>query len=221
MIKKKFFRFSLVFFFFTSSLFAQEELYNSGIYFRIHTGIGTGKLKIKAHPIDQEEIEVGGESPYTSILFGTSIFDNFILHGEISRIHTSVFSDNSNEYSSSANIISSWGVGFTYYLLPYYTFLSASLRFEGKIKQVRKKRETNNFRKIEDEYDNGKGYSITLGKEWKTSKNWELGFAFIYIRDNFIGNNTSQKTSIEENTFANTGTASSEFWGILMSTSFN
>ena len=178
---------------------------HDGFYFRGLFGFGPATTTFDNYLGNELKFEGGATA--MRLQFGYAVIDDLIIfldNGVIVMGEPDVtYGGNDIEQGNSQVSVSDFGIGVSYYLMPYNIFISASLllfytSFEGNY--------------IEGETDYGVGYQLSIGKEWWISKNWGIGVALL----GFYGKTTA--TIDADNTEHN---VTSSYIGIMFSATYN
>ena len=206
-------------------LFAQKKNYEEGLYTRIQIGAGLSLLELGAGSdvIEQRPSTFEAVSPFTGIYMGTPIITNWIVHGGISRIHALYAKDKNDTYSFNSYSLTSFSIGLSHYIMPSNFYFSLEYRLFGRIKHTKKQNENMKLIKLEQDFDSGKGFGISLGKEWQTGNGWGLGLSFLFFYDTAKGDR-SRFTSFNPKAAQgseNLDEARNRYFGLVLSASYN
>ncbi len=163
---------------------AQENNHDSGFLLRFHLGGGQGSFTGED---SSGKIEYEGRAGLFNLQLGGFVAPNWALHGGISVISaddTDIEIDgNSAGISDASYGVGNLALGFSYYIMPINIYISPELRFRGRAKTEYKVSDTD----VEYTYKSGRGFGLTVGKEWFVSSNWGLGVALSYYKDTLDG----------------------------------
>ncbi|MBP7603366.1 MAG: hypothetical protein KBA15_05530 [Spirochaetes bacterium] len=148
---------------------------HDGFFLRAQLGFGSGATVIEDYQGD--DLETSGAATTFNLQIGYAIFDNFILFlengasvmPESKLKHPSAISEAQKENDVA---ISTFGLGFSWYWMPYNIYIAPVLslsvtEYDGAM--------------IKGDSRGGSGLSLSIGKEWWVSANWGLGVAlFIF-----------------------------------------
>lgn len=178
---------------------------HDGFYFRGLLGFGPASTTFENY--SGNELKFEGGATAMRLQFGYAVIDDLIIfldNGVIAMAEPDVTYGGSDiDQGNSEVSVSDFGIGVTYYIMPYNIYLSASLllfytSFEGNY--------------IEGDTDYGTGYQFSIGKEWWISKNWGIGVALLY----FYGKTTA---TIDADSTEHDVTSS--YIGIMFSATYN
>jgi hypothetical protein len=178
---------------------------HDGFYFRALLGFGPGTTTFDNY--SGNELKYEGSATALRLQVGYAVMEDLILfldNGGTAMAEPDVtYGGNDVDRGNSEVSFSDFGIGVTYYFMPYNIYLSASLllfytSFEGDY--------------VEGDTDYGVGYQISIGKEWWISKNWGIGVALL----GFYGKTTA---TIDADNSKHDVTSS--FIGILFSATYN
>jgi len=182
-----------------------KEQAHYGIYLRLLAGIGFPETNRNWNANgESDEISVDGTGPALRLQLGASVIPNLIVYGEISgsymREPDVVWDDIPQTPEHTNFLILDYGLGATYYILPYDFCISGSLTASqtkygyeesGKIIYT----------------DIGLGANLLIGKEWFLSEKIGAGFALYYHLSNL--DDERYKVSVKNTV-----------WGILAAFNF-
>ncbi len=178
---------------------------HDGFYFRALFGFGSAITSFENY--SGNELKFEGGAAAMRLQFGYAVMEDLIVfldNGGTAMAEPDVtYGGNDVDRGNSEVSFSDFGIGVTYYFMPYNIYLSASLllfytSFEGDY--------------VEGETDYGVGYQISIGKEWWISKNWGIGVALL----GFYGKATA---TIDADNSEHDVTSS--FIGIMFSATYN
>lgn len=178
---------------------------HDGFFFRALFGFGPASATFDNYAGNELEFEGGATAMRLQV--GYAVVDDLIIfldNGAIAMAEPDVtYGGNDLEQGNSEIGISDFGIGVSYYIMPYNIYLSASIllfytSFEGNY--------------IEGDTDYGVGYQLSIGKEWWISKNWGIGVALL----GFYGKTTA--TIDTDNTEHD---VKCSFVGIMFSATYN
>lgn len=133
---------------------------HDGFMLRLSAGAGGGGLHFDG------DGHWGGAGFFAFDIGGSPV-ENFVVHFRMSHY---AFANNDVSLLWDYVGVSTWGLGLTWYFMPFDIYLTASLAF-ANINLVR----TGRFDDVSS--DGGFGTGLDVGKEWWVSKSWGLGLA--------------------------------------------
>lgn len=152
-----------------------EEYKHDGFFLRVAPGLGVMNSSEK---FGATKYEYNGTSGLFNLAIGAAIFDNFIIHLDLSaasmseprlKINGRTADNTTTDYATSV-----LGIGVTYYF-PSNLYLTGAVgTASSELKENGKTYRT----------DDGYGINLMLGKEWWVSKNWGLGVAGQWLYTN-------------------------------------
>lgn len=162
------------------------EHIHDGFFLRLAPGIG---VMSTSETIGTNKSEYSGSSSHINIAIGGAIFENLILHVDLSGAGMAEpklkVNGQSTNNTTDDHTTSMLGIGLTYYF-PSNIYLSGAV---GNAVTAVKANGTT-YRT-----DSGYGFNLMLGKEWWVSENWGLGVAgqWLYTKcpDKPVGGVTS------------------------------
>ena len=158
----------LVFFVLSVNALAGSRDHRGGFLLRLSTGVGGAGTEFDDPSFPAS---FSGLSTDVNIAIGGCIFNNFALHATLFG-----FSMPDPEYAVGGvtgtfdGVVSvfSFGVGFTYYIMPANVYFSGSAGIGSLELEIGG---------VSIESDPGPAFDITLGKEWWVGGSWGLGLA--------------------------------------------
>jgi hypothetical protein len=158
---------SLILIFTSMEVIAGPRDHNGGFFLRLSAGGGYAQSEYYGGPAALKISGVGGDMNFA---IGMGVLPNLSVHatifgwflpeptGEMGRISADLLGD---------VMVSSFGAGVTYYIMPANVYLSASVGAAMLSVDVGFPAET----------DIGPAFDVTLGKEWWVGGSWGLGVA--------------------------------------------
>lgn len=145
-----------------------EEHKHDGFFLRLAPGIG---VMSSSETVGANKFEYSGTSGLFNFAIGGAIFENFIVHLDLSAASISEpkleVNGKSVDNTSNDHATSLLGIGLTYYFPSNIYLTGAAGRANTEVRANGKTYRT----------DNGYGFNLMLGKEWWVSENWGLGVA--------------------------------------------
>ena len=120
---------------------------------------GTGTMKMK------------GPAGFFGFHIGGAIFENFILLASLNGYAGTQLTPELNGVAATTTVdlgVSSYGLGFSYYIMPINLYLSADVG--GAEDEI-------TVSGVKFQSEAGLGVNVQIGKEWWVSDNWGLGVA--------------------------------------------
>ncbi|RPI89855.1 MAG: hypothetical protein EHM32_12185 [Spirochaetales bacterium] len=161
---------------------------HDGFFFRTQLGLGGGRTVIK--DFNGDDFETKGTATTLNLQIGYAIFENFVLflengvsvmpESKVKHISAVTKSDKKNDVA-----ISTFGLGLSWYLMPYNIHLSplfffSVTEYDGPV--------------LKGDSEGGGGLGLSIGKEWWVSDNWGLGVAFyIYSGSDTVKDQSNKK----------------------------
>lgn len=181
---------------------------HDGFFLRIATAPAAIGTRIEYANGDVHDI--GGNGLQTELAIGGSIAENLVLHADFLASAafepTGEFNGARFDYDDHEALgVAAFGIGLTYYIMPYGLYLSGSL-ISTSVEVV----DTDNGDELIESVDGG-GIKLMFGKEWWVSDNWGLGLAA-----SVYGSEGHGKTINGEDVDVSTGAA-----GLLFSATYN
>lgn len=146
--------------------------------------LGGGSMQFSESPVSNGTIKMGGAGAFFGFHIGFAAVENFILMASLNGYAASELRPELNGQQSTSTVnlsTSSYGAGFTYYVMPLNLYFSAD--FGAARDQI-----TASGTKYDMEW--GFGVNGQIGKEWWVSDNWGLGAA-IFIHYSTMKDKTS------------------------------
>lgn len=186
---------------------------HDGFYFSFNWGPVFGNVTSKVKNPDYT-VDFLGTGGMGDLKIGWAIKENMILHATLitnivaaPEIKTTLDNHSSSKTMPDQLEISEgmYGIGMTYYLMPYNVFFSGSVG-RGKFKVSGSENKA-------DDGDTNSGFSMQLkiGKEWWILKNWGVGLGLSYGKTNLTH---QPPIGVAEKLDSNR-------FGILINTTFN
>jgi len=152
---------------------AGEARTHDGFFLRLAPGYGTGSASIEEAGA---KLEFSGALANGEIAIGGRISDNLLLHG---TMFGWIMSDPKGELSvsgvgstsgdvSGELMMSGFGAGLTYYLMPANVYFTGSLGVGSLSSQLEDP--------FKGDSDSGFAFTLGIGKEWWVGDAWGLGF---------------------------------------------
>ncbi len=166
----------------TAQITAQDfGNHEKGIFCRLYVGVGVGSFVNK--PLyGNEKIRFSGDSLWSNnptqlkAQIGAVIVTNGAIHGSFTQLRA-------NNYG-----LFTIGLGISYYFMPLNFYISPEYHLNGRAEaeergtSVRGTPENRYYT-----YQSGKGFGITIGREWRATPQLGFGLALIYDHDRFKG----------------------------------
>jgi hypothetical protein len=152
----------------STDLFAGSRDHDGGFFLRLSAGTGYAQSEYA----DPATFKLYGVSGDMNIAVGMGVLPNLALHATLFGWSlsepTAEVGGSSGDFPGDATL-GSFGIGFTYYLMPVNMYLSGSVGFSALQVEI--------LGAITGETDLGPAFDVTLGKEWWVGGNWGLGVA--------------------------------------------
>jgi hypothetical protein len=149
-------------------LSAGSRDHNGGFFLRLSTGAGYAQSEYG----DPSSIKLYGAVGDVNIAVGMAVLPNMALHatmfGWASSDLAAEIGGSSIDFPGDVTL-GSFGIGFTYYLMPVNIYLSGSVGFSTLQLDI--------LGAFSGETDPGPAFDVTLGKEWWVGGAWGLGVA--------------------------------------------
>jgi hypothetical protein len=146
---------------------AGERDHDGGLFLRLSAGYGYSQTGVG----DPTVMKYYGPSGDINFAIGAVVLRNLALHGSLlgwtiidPSVKVGTISDNVN----GSLILSGFGVGITYYIVPINIYISPSVGI-GRL--------TAESGGVTGETEMGPIFDFTVGKEWWVGGSWGLGFA--------------------------------------------
>ena len=163
---KRFVLVLIVFLVSTIQLFAGPRDHDGGFFLRLSTGAGYAQSEYG----DPSSVKLYGAVGDVNIAVGMIAVPNLALHatmfGWASSDMSAEIGETSIDFPGDVTL-GSFGVGFTYYLMPVNMYFSGSVGFSALRLDV--------LGAFSGKTDAGPAFDATLGKEWWVGGSWGLG----------------------------------------------
>ncbi len=207
-----------------NKVFAEKKGNERGLYLRIIASFGLSRFEVIDN-ITKEEDLFSGVKPYTAFEIGAFITPRIALYGGISKLHGINTKNRSKQYLFSSYTLASRKFGFIYYFPKYNVHISSHLRLFGRAthnKRTNRFIGTKNvdFVKIEESYDSGRGFGLSVGKEWIGKSKWHTGLELSIFYESLKGETTKIIRTNTSQNLANVGDAKVTYIGISITSSY-